>query len=82
MHILANSGRQFCVIDISKQTHPTKKKFRLHLIGKIQRKGKQRRKVTERKKEKEKYVLTERTKPSMYHTTRRLAGMPSINLEL
>ena len=50
MHILANSGRQFCVIDISKQTHPTKKKFRLPLIGKIQRKGKQRRKVTERKK--------------------------------
>ena len=39
-------------------------------------------KVTERKKNKEKYVLTERTKPSMYHTTRRLAGMPSINLEL
>ena len=67
---------------LSKQTHPTKKKFWLCLMGKIRRKEKQRRKVTERKKEKEKYVLTERTKPSMYHTIGRLAGMPSINLEL
>ena len=33
---------------LSKQTHPTKKKFWLCLIGKIRRKEKQRRKVTKR----------------------------------